>query len=42
MFARHGYKGYMGLELEALPEDPAVAVPTYLRQLKALAAKYST
>ena len=40
MFARHGYKGYMGLEYAA-PEDPAVAVPRYLRLLKELAVKYS-
>ena len=40
MFARQGFKGYMGLEYEA-PEDPAVAVPRYLRQLKELAVKYS-
>jgi L-ribulose-5-phosphate 3-epimerase len=40
MFARHGFKGYMGLEYEA-PEDPAVAVPRHLRRLKELAQKYS-
>jgi sugar phosphate isomerase/epimerase len=40
MFARHGFRGYMGLEYEA-PEDPAVEVPRYLRRLKELAVKYS-
>jgi L-ribulose-5-phosphate 3-epimerase len=40
MFAAHGFRGYMGLEYEA-PEDPATAVPTYLRRLKELAVKYS-
>ena len=40
MFARHGYRGYMGLEYEA-EEDPATAVPKYLKQLKELAQKYS-
>ena len=40
MFARHGFKGYMGLEYES-EEDPATAVPRYLKQLKALALKYS-
>jgi L-ribulose-5-phosphate 3-epimerase len=40
MFARHGFKGYMGLEYES-SGDPATAVPRYLTQLKALAVKYS-
>lgn len=40
MFARHGYRGYMGLEYEA-EENPTTAVPKYLRQLKDLAQKYS-
>ena len=40
MFARHGFKGYMGLEYEAA-EDPAVAVPRHLRRLRELAVKYS-
>jgi L-ribulose-5-phosphate 3-epimerase len=40
MFARHGYRGYMGLEYEA-EEDPTTAVPKYLKQLKQLAQKYS-
>ena len=40
MFARHGFRGYMGLEYEA-PADPAVAIPGYLRRLKELALKYS-
>ena len=40
MFARLGYRGYVGLEYEAT-EDPAVGVPKYLRQLKELAVKYS-
>jgi sugar phosphate isomerase/epimerase len=40
MFARHGFRGYMGLEYEAA-EDPLVVVPTYLRRLKEMAAKYS-
>jgi sugar phosphate isomerase/epimerase len=41
MFAKQGFKGYMGLEYEAEGEDPAVAVPRYLRRLKELAVKYS-
>jgi hypothetical protein len=41
MFARHGYRGYMGLEYEATGEDPVVAVPRVLRQLRELAAKHS-
>jgi len=41
MFARHGYRGYMGLEHEASGEDSAVAVPKFLRILKELAVKYS-
>lgn len=40
MFARHGFRGYMGLEYEA-SADPTAAVPTYLRRLKELALKYS-
>ena len=40
MFAAHGFRGYMGLEYEAT-EDPAAAVPRYLRHLKELAVKYS-
>jgi L-ribulose-5-phosphate 3-epimerase len=40
MFAKHGYRGYMGLEFEA-NDDPASAVPRYLRRLKELAQKYS-
>jgi len=40
MFAKYGYKGYMGLEHEAA-EDPVVAVPMFLRQLKEYAVKYS-
>jgi sugar phosphate isomerase/epimerase len=40
MFARHGFRGYMGLEYEAA-EDPIVAVPRHLRTLKTLAVKYS-
>jgi sugar phosphate isomerase/epimerase len=40
MFARHGFKGYMGLEYESAA-DPAGAVPRYLKQLKELAVKYS-
>jgi L-ribulose-5-phosphate 3-epimerase len=40
MFARQGFRGYMGLEFEAA-EDPLVAVPKYLRTLKTLAVKYS-
>jgi sugar phosphate isomerase/epimerase len=40
MFAKHGWKGYMGLEHEA-PENPSEAIPKYLRQLKELAVKYS-
>jgi sugar phosphate isomerase/epimerase len=40
MFAKHGYKGYMGLEMEAVP-DLATAVPSTLRRLRALALKHS-
>ena len=40
MFAAHGFRGYMGLEYAA-SEDPATEVPSYLRQLKELAVKYS-
>lgn len=40
MFARHGFKGYMGLEYESA-DDPATVVPRYLKQLKELAVKYS-
>lgn len=41
MFARHGFRGYMGLEFEAASADPATAVPNQLRRLKELALKYS-
>jgi sugar phosphate isomerase/epimerase len=40
MFARHGFRGYMGLEYEA-SADPATTVPNHLRRLKELALKYS-
>lgn len=40
MFAAYGYRGYMGLEYEA-PEDPLVAVPRYLEELRTLSTKYS-
>jgi sugar phosphate isomerase/epimerase len=40
MFAKHGYRGYMGLEMEAVP-DLATAAPATLRRLKELAVKYS-
>jgi sugar phosphate isomerase/epimerase len=40
MFAAHGYRGYMGLELEA-SGDPDTAVPENLRKLKQLAVQYS-
>jgi L-ribulose-5-phosphate 3-epimerase len=40
MFSRHGFRGYMGLEYEAA-DDPATAVPRYLKKLKELAVKYS-
>jgi sugar phosphate isomerase/epimerase len=40
MFAKHGYKGYMGLEMEAVG-DTNTAVPSTLRRLKELALKYS-
>jgi L-ribulose-5-phosphate 3-epimerase len=40
MFARHGFRGYMGLEYEAA-QDPATTVPAHLRRLKELAVKYS-
>jgi L-ribulose-5-phosphate 3-epimerase len=39
MFARHGFRGYMGLEYGG--EDGAAAVPGHLRRLKELAVKYS-
>jgi sugar phosphate isomerase/epimerase len=41
MFARHAFRGYMGLEYEAA-DDPAATVPKHLRRLKELALKYST
>jgi L-ribulose-5-phosphate 3-epimerase len=40
MFSRHNFRGYMGLEYESA-DDPAAAVPRYLKQLKELAVKYS-
>jgi L-ribulose-5-phosphate 3-epimerase len=40
MFARHGYRGYMGLEYEAA-DDAAASVPGHLRRLKELAVKFS-
>lgn len=40
MFAKQGFRGYMGLEYEA-SSDPAAAVPGHLRRLKELAQKYS-
>jgi sugar phosphate isomerase/epimerase len=40
MFARHGYRGYMGLEYEA-SDDPVAAVPQQLKRLKDFAVKYS-
>jgi L-ribulose-5-phosphate 3-epimerase len=40
MFARHGFRGYMGLEYESAA-DPTTEVPRYLKQLKQLAVKYS-
>jgi L-ribulose-5-phosphate 3-epimerase len=40
MFAEHGFRGYMGLEYE-VAEDPATAIPRYLKRLKELAVKYS-
>jgi hypothetical protein len=39
MFARHGFRGYMGLEYSG--EDAVAAVPGHLRRLKELAVKYS-
>ena len=39
MFARHGFRGYMGLEYGG--EDAVTAVPGHLRRLKELAVKYS-
>ena len=41
MFAKHGYKGYMGLEMEAVG-DVQTAIPATLRKLKELAFKYSS
>jgi hypothetical protein len=40
MLAKAGYKGYLALEYEAR-EDPAMAVPRLLKQLRELASKYS-
>ena len=40
MFAKHAYRGYMGLEYEAA-DDAAASVPGHLRRLKELAVKYS-
>jgi sugar phosphate isomerase/epimerase len=40
MFARHAYRGYMGLEFEAA-DDATKVVPGHLRHLKELAQKYS-
>ncbi|HMF93815.1 MAG TPA: sugar phosphate isomerase/epimerase family protein [Vicinamibacterales bacterium] len=40
MFAARGFRGYMGLEYEA-SDDPATAVPAYLRRLKDLAVRHS-
>ena len=37
--AAAGYKGYLALEYEG-EEDPVTAVPRYLRELKALVARY--
>lgn len=37
--AAAGYKGYLALEYEG-EEDPVTAVPRYLQELKALAARY--
>jgi sugar phosphate isomerase/epimerase len=40
MFAKQGYRGYMGLEYEA-SADPTSTIPGLLRRLKELAVKYS-
>jgi L-ribulose-5-phosphate 3-epimerase len=40
IFAEQNFRGYMGLEYEAAG-DPTSVVPGYLKQLKALAIKYS-
>lgn len=40
MFAAQGFRGYMGLEYEGA-DDPATAVPGYLRRLRELSLKYS-
>jgi sugar phosphate isomerase/epimerase len=40
MFAKHGFRGYMGLEYEG-SADAATVVPGHLRRLKELALKYS-
>lgn len=39
MFAKHGYRGYMGLEQDAAGEPDMV--PRVLRQMRGLAVKYS-
>jgi len=41
IFAKQGFRGYMGLEYEA-SGDPTGVVPNYLRKLKEMANKYST
>ncbi len=40
MMAKAGYKGYLALEYEAR-EDPFIAVPARMKQLRQLARKYS-
>jgi len=42
MFAKHGFRGYMGLEFEAASSDPATEIPRQLRRLKEFAVKYSS
>ena len=39
LFAKHGYRGYMGLEYES--QDSPEAIVRYLRQMKQMAVKYS-
>jgi L-ribulose-5-phosphate 3-epimerase len=41
MLAKGGYKGYVALEYEAR-EDPAIAVPRLMKDIRRLAQKYNT
>ena len=41
MFVKAGYKGYMSVEYEEEPEDPATGVPKLVAEVKRLCRKYS-